>query len=103
MKWNGMVSQFAKKRIAARFTAEKAPQAMSSGAGRMARQPPDRRLHASIRPSRRELITLTAHCPDQVEAELGAEPPDAHIDHVRPRIEVEPPHRRDQSLLLHVL
>ena len=46
-----------------------------------------------------ELIALTPHGLDQVEAELGAESADAHVDHVGPRVEVVAPDGGEQLAL----
>src|SRR5215469_9430122 len=48
-----------------------------------------------------ELISLTAHRLDQVEAELGPEPPHADVHHVRARVEVVAPDRGQQLALAH--
>ena len=43
-----------------------------------------------------QLIAFTAHRPDQVEAELRPQAPDAHVDDIRARIEVVAPHAGQQ-------
>src|SRR6516164_4604944 len=116
MKWNGTVSHCEKATIAARLASEKATHATSTQAkcpwkrGRCSgqRSPGGRcgqrmchghghgggQAWAGSRvsgPSRCELITLTTHRLDQVEAQLGPEPPDAHVHHVGARVEVVAP------------
>src|SRR5215470_9884706 len=104
MKWNGTVSQSRKITIAARLTREKATQATSTQAtrpwwkrGRYSgqRSPGGR--------SRCELITLTTHRLDQLEAQLGPEPPDTDVHHVGAGVEVITPDRREQLALAHRL
>src|SRR5262249_18901540 len=102
MKWNGTVSQPAKAKMAIRLTAENAAQATSSRTGRngqlslMAR-PPSPVMRSAMPPSAvGELIALTAHRLDQAEAELGPQPPHAHVDHVGTRGEVVSPHAGQQ-------
>src|SRR5262244_1765903 len=46
-----------------------------------------------------EPIALTTHRLDQVEAELGAQPPHADVDYVRARVEVVSPYRGEQLAL----
>src|SRR5947208_14244239 len=99
MKWNGTVSQSRKITIAARLTREKAAQATSTQAIRLwwkrgrcsGQRSPGGRCGQRMRHghgdgqvwaggrvggrSRCELITLTAHRLDQLEAQLGPEPP----------------------------
>src|SRR5882672_9851172 len=48
-----------------------------------------------------ELITLTPHRLDQLEAELGTDPPDAHVHHVGPGIEIIAPDGGEQLALGH--
>src|ERR1700733_1833901 len=50
-----------------------------------------------------ELIALTPYGLDQVEAELGADPPDAHVHHVGARVEVVAPDGGEQAALGHRL
>src|SRR5215470_17831458 len=50
-----------------------------------------------------EPISLTAHRLDQVEAELGPQPPNADVHHVRARVEVVAPDRGQQLALAHRL
>src|SRR5580692_744423 len=101
MKWKGTVSQCEKITIAARLATEKTAHATSTQAkrpwwkrGRCSGQRSpggrcgQRMCHghgqawagSRVRwPSRCELITLTTHRLDQLEAQLGPEPPDAHV------------------------
>src|ERR1700757_3006574 len=46
-----------------------------------------------------ELIALTPHGLDQVEAELGANPPDAHVHHIGAGVEVVAPDGGGQAAL----
>src|SRR5215467_11971858 len=129
MKWNGTVSQSRKITIAARLTREKATQATSTQAtrpwwkrGRCSgqRSPGGRcgqcqcmrhghgggQVWAGCRgsgSSRCELTALTAHRLDQLEPQLGPEPPDTNVHHVGPWVEVVPPDRREQLALAHRL
>src|SRR4249920_3052254 len=48
-----------------------------------------------------ELVALTTHRLDQVEPELGAQPPDADVHHVRARVEVVSPDRGEQLAFAH--
>src|SRR5579871_858671 len=119
MKWNGTVSQLANQKIATRLTAEKTAQPMSSASGlygqRSARifavawrdwatervpLPPPSELRGLPGD---ELIALTPHGLDQVEAEFGAQPPDAHVHHVRARVEIVAPDGGQQLALGHRL
>src|SRR5262245_3665629 len=122
MKWNGTVSQCEKMTIAARLATEKAAQATSTQAtgpwnrGRCSgqRSPGGRcgqrmcRGHAGSQPwavcrerwpSARKPVSLTAHRFDQLEAQLGPQPSDAHVHHVRARVEVVAPDRGEQPAL----
>src|SRR6266480_2511103 len=122
MKWNGTVSQREKTTMATRLASENPTQATSSQANgqRTGGRPrghcrpdgwPGQRSPASqCGPASRfgqcrrppgttsggEPIALTTHRLDQVEAELGAQPPHADVDHVRARIEVVSPDRGKQ-------
>src|SRR6476660_7108610 len=105
MKWKGTVSQPANAKIATRLTAENAAHPASSRAGRngqlslMANRPSPP-MRSARRPSAAgKLIALTAHRLDQAEAELGPQPPHAHVDHVGARVEVVSPHAREQPAL----
>src|SRR5579859_7315690 len=107
MKWNGTVSQCEKITIAARLATEKPAQATSTQASRPRKRgqcSPGGRCGQRVchghdggpawpgGPGRGrsgcELITLTTHRLDQFKAQLGPEPPDAHVHHVRARVEV---------------
>src|SRR5205085_11122760 len=92
MKWNGTVSQFSNLKIASRLTAENAAHAASSSAGRKgqlsriaSRPSPDTRpaRPGSLASATGKLVTLTAYRLDQVEAELGPQPPHAHVEYGR--------------------
>src|SRR3954454_23904191 len=80
MKWNGTVSQLSQRSIAPRFASANANQARSSGLGR------------------REPVAHIPHRLDRGRAELLAQPPDADVDDVRPRVEVVTPHRCEELL-----
>src|SRR6266516_5163652 len=110
MKWNGTVSQREKTTMATRLASEKAIHATSSqtngqrSGGRPRGQcRPASRCGQCRRPpgttSGGEPIALTTHRLDQVEAELGAQPPHADVDHSRARIEVVSPDRGKQLAL----
>src|SRR5215831_6476825 len=118
MKWNGTVSQCEKITIAARLATEKTAHAASTLAtgpwNRGQRSPGGRcgqRMYrgrsqpwAACRrgwPSGCEPISLTAHCLDQFEAQLGPQPADAHVHDVRARVEVVAPDRGEQLTLAH--
>src|ERR671936_1148528 len=81
MKWKGMVSHPSQMRIAARSPRAKTPHATSSRSGRD--EPIPRMSHS-----------LDGRC----VAELPAQPPDAHVDDVRSRIEVIAPDLGKQTL-----
>src|SRR5215471_19332342 len=49
----------------------------------------------------RKLVPGTSHRLDQVESELRAQPPDAHVDHVGAGVEVVAPDRGQQLVLRH--
>src|SRR5450755_4802589 len=115
MRWKGTVSHRWKITMAARFASENPAQVRSGQAGRSGQPPPGRspgtagaagpsRPGCQPASSRRsqgrastlesgQLIALTTHRLDQLEPELRAEPPYAHVDDVRAGIEFEPPHR----------
>src|SRR5580704_18703992 len=119
MKWNGIVSQSANQKIATRLSAEKTAQPIVSASG-LYGQRSARICAVAWRSWARErvplpppgeltglpgdkLIALTPHGLDQVEAELGAQPPDAHVHHVRARVEVVAPDGGQQRALGHRL
>src|SRR5215831_1314952 len=97
--------------MAMRLTAEKAPQITSSASGLNGQRnassqagAPDAAgaaLTAAAPGLRDKLITLTPHGLDQLEAELGTDPPDAHVHHVRSGIEIIAPDRGEQPALRH--
>src|SRR5215467_10472399 len=125
MKWNGTVSQCEKITIAARLVTEKATQATSTQATRpwwkrgrcSGQRSPGGRCGQCMRhghgcgqvwagcrgsgSSRCELITLTTNRLDQLEAQLGPEPPDTDVHHVGAGVEVVAPDRREQLALAH--
>src|SRR5215475_2096051 len=126
MKWNGTVSQCEKTTIATRLATEKAAHATSTQAtgpwnrGRCSgqRSPGGRcgqcicRGHGGSQPwaacpgggpSGRKPVTLTAHRLDQFEAQLGPQPSDAYVHHVRARVEVVAPDGGEQLALAHRL
>src|SRR5580700_2865905 len=117
MKWKGTVSQCEKITIAARLATEKTTQATSTQATRpwwkrarcgqrMRHGHGGGQVWAGCRgsgASRCELITLTAHRLDQLEAQLGPEPPDTYVHHVGAGVEVVAPDRRQQLALAHRL
>src|SRR5439155_7684980 len=90
MKWNGTVSQLGSSSIASRLTSEKKTQAMSIRRSRFG--------HSS-RSIRIDAVPNPTHGRDRFGAELGAKPPDVHVDDVRPGIEVVAPDRGQQALL----
>src|SRR5581483_7180499 len=86
MKWNGIVSHDGESTMTTRQPAENSAQLSSSQSGRG--QPVTRMSHRFDRPVRPELL---------------AEPPDAHVDDVRPRVEAVPPHLGEEPLAAHHL
>src|SRR5580658_8397341 len=116
-----MFSQPGKARMATRLIAEKAAQAASSSPGRNGQltlianlTSPESRpaapaataapaVPAAPMSGARKLVAFTAHRLDQVEAELGPQPPHAHVDDVRAGVEVISPHGRQQLPLRHGL
>src|SRR3984957_3337742 len=99
MRWNGIVSQPGNMIMKSRLTRAKIHHATSiarAGYGQPNRGRCGRRCERGALPpssARLKLIALTSHRLDQFEPELGAEPPDAHVDHVRSRVEVVAPDR----------
>src|ERR1700761_3273053 len=102
--WNGMVSQPGNMKMKSRLASAKIVHAVSmtpGGQGQPSRgsQRGNRGrvtacgiVPASVPGSPGdELIALTPHGLDQVEAELGADPPHAHVPHVGARIEIVAP------------
>src|ERR1700684_2335418 len=101
-----MFSQPGKARMATRLIAEKAAQAASSSPGRNGQLTLRATLTRPESPPASvagELIAFTAHRLDQVEAKLGPQAPHAHVDDVRARVEVIPPHGCQQLPLRHGL
>src|SRR5436190_3713898 len=89
MKWKGIVSQVGQSSIATRFAAANANHANSTAPKRL---------------SRGESVPAMPHGLDRgFRAELLPEPPDADVDHVRPRIEMVAPHIREEALAGHDL
>src|SRR5271165_2266148 len=116
MKWKGTVSQLANQKIAIRLSAEKTAQPSSSTCGLYGHLSATTRAAARRMPVRRrepparlaaspgdELIALTPHCLDQVEAEFGTQPPDTHVHDVGARVEVIAPDGGQQLALRHGL
>src|ERR1700678_3614890 len=79
MRWNGIVSQPGNMNMKSRLTRAKIHHATSIARGGYGHQ---KRGSLWVASARHELITLTPHRLDQLEAELGAEPAHAHVDHV---------------------
>src|SRR5919197_802690 len=119
MKWNGIVSQLGQSAIARRFARananhatsialrRKAPLATPTiGAGRaLPARPSDAPCWVpALIPSLSSGDEPIAAMPDRfdrVRAELLAQPPDAHLDDVRARVEVVAPDVREQPLAAH--
>src|SRR5580658_9942662 len=127
MRWNGTASQRSKTRIPHRPSIHSAIQASSSQPGQDC-QPPRARPRPSsgspgpaagpagstsgattrpvplpVRPAAiswlgGEPITRTAHRLYELESELGPQSPDADVDHVGSRVEVDAPDRGEQLL-----
>src|SRR4051794_12613229 len=85
MTWNGIVSRLGHSAIAATLASRRASQARSSFAG-----PRRGRLSGG------ELISLTPDRLDELIAELGPQPPDAHAHDVGRRLVFIPPRRRQE-------
>src|ERR671931_162302 len=121
MKWNGIVSQLGQSAIARRFARANANHATSIALRRKAplatptieagRALPARPSDApcwgpALMPSLSSGDESIAAMPDRfdrVRAELLAQPPDAHLDDVRARVEVVAPDVREQPLAAHDL
>src|SRR5664279_2037745 len=86
MTWNGIVSHAGHAIITPRHATASAPQATSRPLGDS--QPVARMPHGLDRGSGTELL---------------AQPADAHVDHVRARVEAVSPHFREQALAAHDL
>src|SRR5580704_18816746 len=102
MRWNGTVSQHGNMNMRSRLTRAKIHHPTSIARGgygqpkRGGRGGPGSLSAAS---ARHELIALTPHGLDQLEAELGAKPSDAHVDDVGSRVEVVAPDGGEQLSL----
>src|ERR1700722_935207 len=113
MKWKGMVSHHGYMTMRSRLIRPKTTQAASTMPLRWARIQRDKpgsqdaagscgvESGRASRSASDELIALTPHGLDQVEAELGAQPPDAGVDDVRARIDVVAPDGGEQPALGH--
>src|SRR5580658_5635246 len=124
IRWNGMASQRSKITIPARPRIHSSTQARSSQPGQDCQPslaPPDACAGPKIpagcqrvacgpaagcpislraaRPLRGQPVTRTTHRLNQVEPELGPQPPDADIHDVRSRVEVDAPHGGQQLVL----
>src|ERR1700722_19483661 len=110
--WNGMVSQPGNMKMKSRLASAKTVHTVSITPGGQGQ--PRRASHGAVSacgivPASApgspgdELITLTPYGLDQLEAQLGAEPPDAHVYHVRAGIEVVAPDGGEQAALGHRL
>src|SRR5215469_9115958 len=107
IRWNGIDSQRWNSsmpprprnhsRTQVRFT-QPAHERTPSRSGRVTtqRSTPMRSVSAGLRS---ESIPCTAHRLDQLETKLGPQPPDAHVDDVRSRVEIDAPHRGQQRAL----
>src|ERR1700722_13236052 len=96
--WNGTVSQRGYMKIRSRLASAKITHSVSitpAGQG----QPIERSQRLLVN----ELIALTPDRLDQVEAELGADAPDAHVHHVGAGVEVVAPDGGEQRPLGHRL
>src|SRR5712691_2681661 len=89
MKWKGTVSQVGTSCIATRLAAAKTPHATLSHSPR----PPGRRS------GRVEAIALSSHGDDRLRAELLPQAGHVDVDHVRARVELVAPDRRQEVLL----
>src|ERR1700761_8594163 len=111
--WNGMVSQPGNMKMKSRLASANIVHTVSitpGGQGHPRRDSqrgsreavnacgavPDDSLSHSLGD---ELIALTPHGLDQVEAELGANPPDTHVHHIGARVEVVAPDGGEQAAL----
>src|SRR6185437_17111558 len=97
--------------MAIRLSAEKAAQITSSASGLNGQRSASSQAGApaaagatsiAARPALGdELISLTPHGLDQLEAELGTDPPHAHVHHVGAGVEVIAPDHGEQPALGH--
>src|SRR4249920_882446 len=105
MKWKGIVSQLGRASIAARFAAVKTSQATSthdSPRVHLGRCVESLDLINLALGRGREPVAAVSHRLDRrLRAELLPEPPDAHVDDVRARVEVVAPDIREQPLATH--
>src|SRR5580700_7572914 len=126
IRWNGIASHRSKMTIPARPRIQSTIQAMSSHPAQLSRPPASaagagntaaaalssppsvaRRSGPAVPLARwptlarsgSEPITRTAHRFDQVEPELGPQPPDADVHHIRSGVEIDAPYRRQQLVL----
>src|SRR5580658_5396758 len=93
MRWKGMVSQSGNMNIRSRLARAKTVHTVSMTRGGYGQ--PRRGSFLASSPGH-ELIALTPHGLDQVEAQLGAETADAHVDDVGPRVELVAPDGGEQ-------
>src|ERR1700733_9906846 len=96
MRWKGMVSQLGNMSMRSRLARAKIVHTVSitrAGYGQ-----PRRGSFLASSPGH-ELIALTPHGLDQVEAQLGAEAADAHVNDVGPRVELVAPDGGEQLAL----
>src|SRR6478609_5990852 len=90
MKWNGTVSHWGTRSMAARLASENSTHATSNHRTRLGHSEASCRIDAISHPSVGG---------DHGGPELRAEPANAYVDDVRPRIEVEAPYRRQEAFL----
>src|SRR5438105_5999317 len=95
MKWKGTVSHEGTRTIAPRFRTAKTIQAMSSRCSRNGHS--SRRLRSGDG----DAISLAPDGDDDARAQLGPDPPHAHVDDVRVGLEVVPPDGGQEPLLGH--
>src|SRR5438445_6445574 len=93
MKWKGTVSHVPNRSIPPRLARENSAQPTSSQWRR--------RTGHSTRSSHMDPVALPSHRLDDLGPELPAEPADVHVHNVRPAVEIEAPHRRQELLLRH--
>src|ERR1700722_7664897 len=96
MRWKGTVSQQGKKNMRSRLARGKAVHTTSITRGGYGQ--PRRGSFRASSPGH-ELIALTPHGLDQLEAQLGAEAAAAHVDDVGPRVELVAPDGGEQPAL----
>src|SRR5262245_20715025 len=93
MKWKGTVSQSGQSHMARMFATANTPQATLTATGTRAGQ--------SERSARCKLVALSAHGLDRLLPELGPQPADVDVHHVRSRFEVITPDGGQEPLLRH--